>query len=208
MYSPAAIENAPAASPASPASSTALLSALPPATPAISAKLETSPSEAPNTAGRSQPPVTSECSCWMRSLVLGRLRPRSVVRSAARRSSRSVVLLARPVRRRRSPAVGVLAGLRLGRAQRLERPPALAAGPPPGADDEVGDRAEEDEEAGPVVQPQPEEVVGRVDAQGLDPAAADGVGRDVERERPAVAEPEAPVGPDDQAGDAEVPERS
>ncbi len=38
-------------------------SRVPPATPAISAKLETSPSIAPNTAGRSQPPVTSGCSC-------------------------------------------------------------------------------------------------------------------------------------------------
>src|SRR3546814_4348203 len=36
---------------------------VPPATPAINAALETSPSIAPKTAGRSQPPVTSACSC-------------------------------------------------------------------------------------------------------------------------------------------------
>ena len=62
VYSPAAIENAPAASPASPARTTAeesVWSRVPPATPAISARFETSPSIAPNTAGRSQPPVTS-----------------------------------------------------------------------------------------------------------------------------------------------------
>src|SRR3954454_22185647 len=66
VYSPAAIEKAPAASPASPASTTAVVSdaaRVPPATPAISATFETSPSIAPNTAGRSHPPVTSGCSC-------------------------------------------------------------------------------------------------------------------------------------------------
>ena len=67
MYSPAAIEKAPAARPARPASSTALLSSEPPLTPAMRAKFDTRPSEAPKTAGRSQPPVTSECSCEMRS---------------------------------------------------------------------------------------------------------------------------------------------
>ena len=41
------------------------LAAVPPATPAISAKLETSPSLAPKTAGRSQPPVTSRCEWWI-----------------------------------------------------------------------------------------------------------------------------------------------
>ena len=65
VYSPAAIENDPAASPASPASTIGLVSLalLPPTTPMISAKLDTRPSMAPNTAGRSQPPVTSGCSC-------------------------------------------------------------------------------------------------------------------------------------------------
>ena len=40
---------------------------VPPTTPAISAKFDTSPSIAPNTAGRSHPPVTSGCSCWTSS---------------------------------------------------------------------------------------------------------------------------------------------
>ena len=58
---------------------------VPPATPAISAKLETRPSIAPKTAGRSQPPVTSACS-WpissarrgLRSLSLGHRRQASL----------------------------------------------------------------------------------------------------------------------------------
>jgi hypothetical protein len=61
MYSPAAIENAPPTSPASPASATAELLDEAPATPAISAKLETRPSIIPNTVGRSHPPLTSRC---------------------------------------------------------------------------------------------------------------------------------------------------
>ena len=60
VYSPAAIENAPAARPASPASTITLEpDAVPPSMPAIRAKFETRPSIAPNTAGRSQPPFTS-----------------------------------------------------------------------------------------------------------------------------------------------------
>jgi hypothetical protein len=62
VYSPAAIENAPAARPARPASTMNLEPELvPPSMPAISAKFETRPSIAPNTAGRSQPPFTSRC---------------------------------------------------------------------------------------------------------------------------------------------------
>ena len=45
------MENAPAASPATPASTMTLVLAVPPATPAIRAKFETSPSIAPNTEG-------------------------------------------------------------------------------------------------------------------------------------------------------------
>src|SRR6202044_2750691 len=60
--SPAAMENAPAASPASPVSRIACCDPPPPPTPAISETLVTSPSMAPNTAGRSQPPDTSLCS--------------------------------------------------------------------------------------------------------------------------------------------------
>jgi hypothetical protein len=48
-------------------------------------------------------------------------------------------------------------------------------------------RGEEDDEARPVVEPESEEVVGVVDAQGFEPATSDGVGGDVEGEQPAVA---------------------
>src|SRR6202522_467431 len=60
--SPAAIENAPAARPARPVRTIACCAPPPPPTPAISDTLVTSPSIAPNTAGRSQPPETSRCS--------------------------------------------------------------------------------------------------------------------------------------------------
>src|ERR1700689_1783363 len=60
--SPAAIENAPAARPARPVSTIACCEPPPPPTPAIRDTLVTSPSIAPNTAGRSQPPETSRCS--------------------------------------------------------------------------------------------------------------------------------------------------
>ena len=62
-YSPAAMENAPAASPASPVRTIRCPDAPPPPTPAISDRLVTRPSIAPNTAGRSQPPDTSRCWC-------------------------------------------------------------------------------------------------------------------------------------------------
>ena len=66
-YSPVAMENAPAASPASPVSTMRCgepPEAFAPApTPAISETLVTRPSMAPNTAGRSQPPETSLCWC-------------------------------------------------------------------------------------------------------------------------------------------------
>lgn len=59
MYSPAAMEKAPAARPDRPVMMIVCCETAPPATPAMSAKLETSPSIAPKTAGRSQPPLTS-----------------------------------------------------------------------------------------------------------------------------------------------------
>jgi hypothetical protein len=58
-YSPVAIEQAPAARPARPVSTIVWVVPPPPPTPAISETLVTSPSIAPNTAGRSQPPDTS-----------------------------------------------------------------------------------------------------------------------------------------------------
>ncbi len=78
------------------------------------------------------------------------------------------------------------------RARRSPRGP----GGSRGGDQEAGDRADEDDDRGPVVEPQAEDVVGVVDPQALDPEAADGVGGDVEREGPAVAEAEAAVGPE------------
>jgi hypothetical protein len=62
-YSPAAIEQAPAARPARPVSTIVCAEPPPPPTPAISDTLVTSPSMAPNTAGRSQPPDTSRWWC-------------------------------------------------------------------------------------------------------------------------------------------------
>ena len=59
MYSPAAMEKAPAARPASPVITIVCWETAPPATPVISARLETRPSIAPKTAGRSHPPFTS-----------------------------------------------------------------------------------------------------------------------------------------------------
>jgi hypothetical protein len=59
VYSPRAIEIAPATSPAVPVSTTVRGATPPPPTPAISAMLLTRPSIAPNTAARSQPPATS-----------------------------------------------------------------------------------------------------------------------------------------------------
>ncbi len=49
--------------------------------------------------------------------------------------------------------------------------------------------------------------MGVVDAHVLDPEAAGAVRRDVQREGAAVAELEAAVGPDDQDGDADAPQR-
>jgi len=46
-----------------------------------------------------------------------------------------------------------------------------------------------------------------VDPQRLDPGAADGVGGDVERERPAGAESVAALGPEHQTSDPQVPDR-
>ena len=62
-YSPVPIENAPATSAATPVSTTVCAGTPPPPSPAISEALVTSPSTAPNTVGRSQPPDTSRCRC-------------------------------------------------------------------------------------------------------------------------------------------------
>src|SRR5580693_3005749 len=62
-YSPVPIENAPATSAATPVSITVCADTPPPPSPAISDAFVTSPSTAPNTVGRSQPPETSRCRC-------------------------------------------------------------------------------------------------------------------------------------------------
>lgn len=62
-YSPAPMENAPATSPARPVSTMVCGATPPPPTPAIREALVTSPSTAPNTVGRSQPPETSRWRC-------------------------------------------------------------------------------------------------------------------------------------------------
>ncbi|GAB2628992.1 hypothetical protein GCM10027068_04290 [Prescottella soli] len=66
VYSPSAIENAPATRPATPLRTTVCAATPAPPTPAISDVLVTSPSIAPNTAARSQPPETSEW-VWSKS---------------------------------------------------------------------------------------------------------------------------------------------
>ena len=62
-YSPVPMENAPATSAATPVRITVCAETPPPPSPAISEVLVTSPSTAPNTVGRSQPPDTSRCRC-------------------------------------------------------------------------------------------------------------------------------------------------
>ena len=70
-YSPAAMENAPAARPARPVSTIVFCASPPPPTPAMRDTLVTRPSMAPNTAGRSHPPETSRCWCMSASPGLG-----------------------------------------------------------------------------------------------------------------------------------------
>ena len=62
-YSPVPMENAPATSAATPVRITVCIETPPPPSPAISEAFVTSPSTAPNTVGRSQPPATSRCRC-------------------------------------------------------------------------------------------------------------------------------------------------
>src|SRR5271165_7399914 len=62
-YSPVPIENDPATSAATPVRTTVCAATPPPPSPAISEALVTSPSTAPNTVGRSQPPDTSRWRC-------------------------------------------------------------------------------------------------------------------------------------------------
>ena len=61
MYSPAAIEKAPASKPASPANAIVVLAAPEPAKPITSELLDTSPSLTPNTAARRAPERSPRC---------------------------------------------------------------------------------------------------------------------------------------------------
>ena len=61
MYSPTAIENAPASKPASPAKAIGVLAAPEPAKPITSEVLDTRPSLTPNTAARSAPQRSPRC---------------------------------------------------------------------------------------------------------------------------------------------------
>src|SRR5690606_18069197 len=82
----------------------------------------------------------------------------------------------------------------------------LAARPLPRRQDDVEHRQQEHQDRRPVVQPQAQDLVGLVDAHVLDPEPAHAVRGDVQGERPAVSEPEAAVGPDDQPGHPQAPE--
>ncbi len=61
MYSPAAIDSAPASSPARPLVSTTPVRAPAPATPSTRLRLDTSPSLMPNTPARRLPPSALRC---------------------------------------------------------------------------------------------------------------------------------------------------
>src|SRR3954464_6643176 len=100
---------------------------------------------------------------------------------------------------------GVGRGLGLPRA--AGRRPADLLPRPPALPHQVGHREQPDDHGGEDVEPDAEEVLGRVGAQQLDPHAPGAVGRHVERERPPVREPEAPVGPDHEGGRGQVPQR-
>jgi hypothetical protein len=73
---------------------------------------------------------------------------------------------------------------------------------------EVHRRQAEQDDGGPDVEAQAEDVLVLhvVDPQHLDPAAAGGVGHHVQRHHPPVPEPEAAVGPQHEAEGAEVPQ--
>src|ERR1700694_2272170 len=117
MYSPAAIENAPASKPASPANAIAVLAAPEPAKPITSELLDTRPSLTPNTAARRAPERSPRCQRSAFLIPLGSSVFRSRVRTRA--WERSSTALAAPRRRRlRPPFVqaggGVLGAHKIG----------------------------------------------------------------------------------------------
>ena len=71
LVDPAAIDSAPASSPATPVSRIRRLSDVAPAMPMIKLAFDMSPSFAPNTAARRLPPPTPRCDCPTSSTVAG-----------------------------------------------------------------------------------------------------------------------------------------
>src|SRR3546814_19892110 len=73
--------------------------------------------------------------------------------------------------------------------------------------DEVGHREDEQDDRGPHVEPQAEDVVHLyvVDADVFDQATSQGVAGDVERHHPTEAELELGIGPEKEPANAQVP---
>ena len=80
----------------------------------------------------------------------------------------------------------------------------LPSGSEAGGHEPDGD--DEDDDAGPVVEAQPAEGVGEVDAQGLDPEPAEGVGGHVHGEEVAPAKPEVSLGEQHDTDHGQVPQ--
>ena len=76
-----------------------------------------------------------------------------------------------------------------------------------GCEQHVDHSADEDERRGEHVDADTGDVRGGVIAHQFDPEPSDAVGRHVEREQPAMAEPEPAVGPQQEDEHCEVPEK-
>src|SRR3954453_8657602 len=140
LYSPAAIETAPAMSPARPASRTTPGAGSAPATPRIRPTFDTRPSLTPNTAARAAPPRTSRWWCSGRGAISGA----SIGRSLGGSHGRSLD----PLRPRHRLAARVARGPAelprepgVGRAAPAPARPRSDDGPPQGAAGEVAGRA-------------------------------------------------------------------
>ena len=73
--------------------------------------------------------------------------------------------------------------------------------------DEVHTAADDAGDGDPLVPAQPAELVGLVDAEPLDPEAADAVAEDVHRQQPPAGRPEPLVDPEQHTAEGEVPQR-
>src|ERR1700716_511379 len=83
----------------------------------------------------------------------------------------------------------------------------LLAWPALASQHEIDDSAREHQERGPHVDTNAENMGRVIDPHQLDPAPADRVPGDVQRERAAMAEPELLVRPDHEYRDTEVPQQ-